>query len=380
MRILVFDVPASEGGALSILKDFISYVDNNISNHEWYFVVICSNLPVQSSNIHIIRDSFPKKSWLHRIFWEIFIANRIVKQIKPDVILSFQNTAIMFTKVPQVVYIHQSLPFYKEERWSYFSLSEAKYALYRDLFKYLIAKATREACKVIVQTNWMKKSLITLYHISNSKIDVIPPSVSILQMETNINNHVNEYVNDNFFYPASPALYKNFEAIIQAVRKLVNQGYNPKVYLTISGNENRYATRIKRMTTNLKSNFSFLGKISREEVFHLYRRSVLIFPSCLETFGLPLLEARCLNVPIIASNRTFAREILEGYSKVNFFDPFSPDELASKMEKYLKHSDFIDLPNSVHEEKSIDDLSKYSPDNTWGKIVKLIESCAKEKQ
>ncbi len=379
MRILVFDVPASEGGALSILKDFIFYADNNISNHEWYFVVSCNNLSVKSSNIHIIRDSFPKKSWLHRIFWEIFIAHRIVKQIEPDVILSFQNTAIMFTKVPQVVYIHQSLPFYKEGRWSYFSLSEAKYALYRDLFRYLIAQATKKACKVIVQTNWMKKSLIASYHIPNGKIDIIPPSVNILQMKTNINNHV-RYTNGSFFYPASPALYKNFEVIVQAVRKLVNQGYNPRAYLTISGNENRYATKIKRMTINLKSNFSFLGRISREEVFHFYQKSVLVFPSYMESFTLPLLEARCLNVPIIASNRAFAREILEGYSKVDFFDPFSSDELASKMEKYLKHSDLADVSNSAYKGKSIDDLSKYSPDNTWGKIVKLIESCAKQKQ
>lgn len=44
MRILIFDVPASEGGVLSILKDFIAYIDKNINVHEWYFIVSTGNI------------------------------------------------------------------------------------------------------------------------------------------------------------------------------------------------------------------------------------------------------------------------------------------------------------------------------------------------
>jgi glycosyltransferase involved in cell wall biosynthesis len=374
VRILVCDVPASNGGALSILKDFITYIDKNINVHEWYFVVSTENLDVNSPNIHIIRESFPKKSWFHRAFWEIFLANKIVKEIKPDVILSFQNTAIMFTNVPQIVYIHQSIPFCKEKRWSYLSLEEVGFAFRRDLFRLFIGKSVKKAHTVIVQTSWMKDALIDFYHIPDNKINVIPPSVNIPKLEKSL-NYVENDSKGKFFYPAFPSLYKNFEIIVEATKKLLDQGYNPKVYLTINGNENRYAMRIRKMLKGIENNFELIGRIPREEVVQFYQNSVLIFPSYLETFGLPLLEARFLNAPIIASDRPFAREILEGYSNADFFDPFSPDDLANKMKKYLEaNSSSRPFVNIDKEEV----LKKYRPENTWGKIVELIELFGKK--
>ena len=60
--------------------------------------------------------------------------------------------------------------------------------------------------------------------------------------------------------------------------------------------------------------------MSREEVFERYTNSILIFPSYVESFGLPLLEARLSGTYILASDRSFSREILEGYDKASFFE------------------------------------------------------------
>ncbi len=120
-----------------------------------------------------------------------------------------------------------------------------------------------------------------------------------------------------------------------------------------------------------------MGSVPREQVFEFYQNSILIFPSYLETFGLPLLEARLFNGPIIASDRPYAREILEGYSNADFFDPFSSDDLADKMKKYLEENSLS--CSFVSTDKEAEILKKYKPENTWGEIVKLIESCARKK-
>jgi glycosyltransferase involved in cell wall biosynthesis len=101
----------------------------------------------------------------------------------------------------------------------------------------------------------------------------------------------------------------------------------------------------------------------------------LIFPSYLETFGLPLLEARFFNAPIAASDRPFAREILEGYSNADFFDPFSPDDLANKMKKYLEANS--SRRSFVNIDKETEVLKKYRPENTWGKLLNLLNYLAK---
>ena len=46
----------------------------------------------------------------------------------------------------------------------------------------------------------------------------------------------------------------------------------------------------------------FVGMMSREDLFAQYARSVLVFPSYIETIGLPLLEARSVGAPILAAD------------------------------------------------------------------------------
>jgi len=52
----------------------------------------------------------------------------------------------------------------------------------------------------------------------------------------------------------------------------------------------------------------------------MYTKSVLIFPSYIETFGLPILEAKLSRCPIVAADTAFAREILCRYKIVKFFN------------------------------------------------------------
>jgi glycosyltransferase involved in cell wall biosynthesis len=62
-----------------------------------------------------------------------------------------------------------------------------------------------------------------------------------------------------------------------------------------------------------------LGIIPYEEVIALYSRvNALVFPSYIETFGLPLTEAAFFGLPIIAADLPYAKEVLDGYEGVTF--------------------------------------------------------------
>ena len=41
----------------------------------------------------------------------------------------------------------------------------------------------------------------------------------------------------------------------------------------------------------------------------MFKKSILLFPSYDETFGLPLIEASSIGTPIVASNKDFVKEI-----------------------------------------------------------------------
>jgi glycosyltransferase involved in cell wall biosynthesis len=67
--------------------------------------------------------------------------------------------------------------------------------------------------------------------------------------------------------------------------------------------------------------------------------SVLIYPSLFESFGLPLLEARQVGLPIIAAERDYVRDVVE---PVESFDPESSSSIARAV---LRHRGLIAEPN-----------------------------------
>jgi len=63
----------------------------------------------------------------------------------------------------------------------------------------------------------------------------------------------------------------------------------------------------------------------------MYAKSILVFPSYVESFGLPLLEAKLTGTYIIASDTPFCREILNGYDNVEFFEEMDYKKLGEQI-------------------------------------------------
>lgn len=331
MKIIVFDVAADSGGALSILEEYyykaINHPDKNV---EWTFVVSKPNFP-ETENLKILRYPWVKKSWVHRLFFDYIIAPRLVKKYKPDKVLSLQNMIIpKVKKAKQEVYIHQSIPFAEYK----FRLNEnIRSWIYQNIIGKMIIRSIKKADHVIVQTEWMKKACIEKAKVDDNKIEVQPPKINIPVKK---HFHGNEKTLKTFFYPAHGIHYKNHRIIIDACEKLKSIGIDDyKVIFTLSENDNDHISELHKTILKKHLPVELIGKITREEVFDYYTKSVLIFPSYIESFPLPLLEAKLHKTPILASDTPFAHEILDDYDKVIFFNPFKSDELYEAMVRFL---------------------------------------------
>ena len=83
--------------------------------------------------------------------------------------------------------------------------------------------------------------------------------------------------------------------------------------------------------------------LSFEEVNEFYKVSdALLFPSTLETWGLPITEFKAFNKPIILSKLPYAFETLGQYDKALFFDPLNAAELAEKMASLINGNAVFD--------------------------------------
>ena len=243
---------------------------------------------------------------------------------------------------------------------------------YKTIIKIIINMSLRKAVSIIVQTNWMKDLLIKNTKLLENKISVIYPHTSF-----SISEKTKKYMN-SYIYPTTPVPYKNIEVIINAVKNLLDNGVKTTVYITINGDENEYARKIKLLNNETKEYIKLIGRLNKNKLYEMYCANALIFPSYIETFGLPLLEARLSQSFIIASDMPFSREILNGYELASFFNPFSGIELSEKMIDYLKKINTCNMKNKYMDNSSIIE-STFSPKNTWGKIIELIDSIIKVK-
>jgi len=67
--------------------------------------------------------------------------------------------------------------------------------------------------------------------------------------------------------------------------------------------------------------FVFLGQITHNEVLWMFKNiHCMVFPSYIETLGLPLIEAASFGLPILASDLSYAREVLDGYKGVEYIE------------------------------------------------------------
>ena len=191
----------------------------------------------------------------------------------------------------------------------------------------------RRAEKVLVQTNWMKQEIVRQCGIPADKVEVKFPPVEMLKTAP---YHLDEN-HPIFFYPANASAYKNHRTFLEACKLLQKEGYQDyEVIWTVNGDENDGIRGIRREAEELGLPICFRGPMPRQDLFDLYARSVLVFPSYIETIGLPLLEARSVGAWIAAADCLYARDCVGDYERAEFFPVFNEMQLSEIMKKRIK--------------------------------------------
>ena len=322
MKIIVVNNPAAkEGGALTILKNFLEIIYKNKCKNQFYIFVSLEELKkYEKENIKII--VIGKQSFKQRILWDNFGLKKYLreKNIVPNLFISLQNTGVNLPKeIPQILYFHQSLPI-SEKKWSFIKKQERKYWLYKNIYPLFIKQYLSRIKKIIVQTSWIKEGFSKKFNYELNNILIEKPILKIPNIENVKIISKNKF---RIFYPATPLIYKNHKLIIETLGKLKKENPNLEnklecIFTFSKGDNIELDNLIKR--NNLEDIIKLTGKISYEEVLSYYKSSdLMIFPSYIETLGLPLLEAQNFDLEILTIDLPYSREVLEKYKKVKYF-------------------------------------------------------------
>lgn len=330
-KIIIYDIAASSGGALSVLTDHYNRYKVDENSTTQYFFIVSSPQLKETNKIKVMSYPWIKRSWLHRLYFDYMVAPKLVKSIKPDSILSLQNTIIPRVKdVFQTLYFHNML-FLSSVKFGI--IKHPKLWVYQNVIKRLVFKSMKEADAIIVQAEWIKTICMNKLKIDESKISVKYPKIEMIVDK----RYEQSDKIPHFLYPASAVVFKNHNVIFEAFYLLHRKGIsNYKLVLTICGNETKEIKKWRKVIKDNNMPIELVGFVSREEIIRYYQKSILIFSSFLESSPLPLTEASLHNCPIISSDYPFSREILENYENVQYFNAFDAVELHECLLKFIK--------------------------------------------
>jgi glycosyltransferase involved in cell wall biosynthesis len=132
---------------------------------------------------------------------------------------------------------------------------------------------------------------------------------------------------------------KNVVRIIEAFEILKERYQLPHQLVLVGKSGFGYrAINYKLEATSWKEDIIEKGYVTEEEKFELLRNAdVFVFPSLYEGFGLPVLEAQAVGVPVVTSNTSSLPEV--GGEGAIYADPLSSESIAKGIYTVLQMSE-----------------------------------------
>ncbi|MBU0667916.1 glycosyltransferase family 4 protein [Patescibacteria group bacterium] len=304
----------------SLIKSVIKIISENPSSEK--HLIVHTKYPNKIFNLLLIFLRYPR---LDRLIYR-------QTGLQPDIFFAPDlRPAPISSKTIKITTIHD-LAFKHFPK--FFSLKS------RIWFKMLnAAREIHESTKIIAVSNFTKKDIVKTYSINPAKIIVIHEGV-----EPNFSDQIEQgkiaeikakyKLPDNFFlFLSTIEPRKNIPNLIKGFKIFIEKFPKYKDYqLVIAGKTNHKI--FSKIHSQNNPNIHFPGFISQKDKATLYSMaSAFIYPSILEGFGLPLLEAMRCGVPIISSNTSSIPEVT-GKAAI-LINPLKPDEIAAAMNKTL---------------------------------------------
>lgn len=370
-----------------LIKNLIIAGNDNYCSPRYYFFLTKENFSLPDKWL----DELEEKKF-HKILigarWytlkEQLILPKEIKKIKPDLAYFPHFNVPLFYRGKFIITIHDLIWIkYPRPRKEISTLGPLFYGVKNFFSKIIFRSAVRRAQTIITPTEFTKKDIIDFYKINPDKIKVInwgidnlgeqkflfPNEKRIFSTEKKSDNVLKKCYNINkpyFLYVGNAYPHKNLIFLSEVFKNindrigLNNVGcdenldrkkpHNPPLQnmvdlessrlqnggcdfqLVLAGKESYFYQKLKQKIKklNIEDKVIFTGYAKDEDLNLLYKNAFLfIFPSLLEGFGFPPLEAMKFGAPVVSSNSSCLPEILG--DAVLYFDPTDKKELEEKI-------------------------------------------------
>lgn len=295
-------------------QEIFKRVVQQMPEHEFYFVF---DRPYDEEFIFAknVRPVVVSPTARHPFLWYWWFEKSVPKILKEkniDLFISPDGYASLTTDVPQIITIHD-LGFEHYEKHVPFVV--------RKYYQYFTPKFCEKATKILAVSEFTKQDIISTYKIDEKKIEVVYNGFDthLTSLKGGIREVQTEpqvlfrgfrglpyFIFIGAIHPRKNVLgllkaFEHFKTTFSHPHKLVIVGRKAWMNYEL---ENFY----KQM--KFKDDVIWIEKIERADLLQILQNAfALVYPSFFEGFGIPILEAMSLGVPVIASNVSSMPEV-----------------------------------------------------------------------
>lgn len=373
MKIFINMISLFTGGPKTVGFGILEGIRKNTS-HEWVVLLpskrgyeeYIKHNSLPTKNIRIVFAKYPdvflKPIW--KFFYDNIITAFYYYYKKNELVFMTANFSSFFIRPSkQIILEHNAL--YFEKYSSNFDNNKFKFFFGKILLKCSLIFRPN----IVVQLECIKNKIIRLYKYPPEKIKVvtmIPPSKSGLGCNEVVKIGLLKKILDQggklkLFFPANFYPGKNHKILIPLAELIKKNKDDVVIFITLPNNsEFMKLVKLKRLENIIIS----LEHIEYQLIDFVYRSvDILLFPTYVESYGMPYVEAIKNSLPIITADYDFSREIC-GSSAIYF----KQNDIGSLYEAVLRCADigfYAPLKLAIDNESS-----KFKHD--WASVIEKI--------
>lgn len=251
---------------------------------------------------------------------------RLLDELKPDLVHFCMPQQPILYQGPHVTTFHDLTllrTYNSDKNWLVF---HAKQLVARFVFR----RVAHSSIRIITPSTYTKKALVKFAGISPQKVTVSYEGADTAQSA----DHAFDLPNGRFLlYVGQQSDYKNIWRLIEAHQRL--RLNHPDLLLVLVGKKTTMHRRHEaRVQEAGYEGVIFTDFVDDNQLAWLYRHAALyVFPSLMEGFGLPGLEAMSYGCPLVSSKATCLPEVYR--DGAIYFDPTNVTDMSKTIETVL---------------------------------------------
>lgn len=369
MRILIDGLSARVGGGVTYLKNILPALARLKTGFSFFVVLsplyqkdVISSLPAE---IELIPVELPAEPLVHRFVFQQINLPGLIRHLQISLFFAVAEAGYLNIPVPFVI-LARNPSIYSGFDSS--AISQLPLLWHRFVRQVPVFLSFQKANRIIFVSAAFRDQVVRQMHIDPGKTHVVHHGLNAIFHQPLPPSTSSDDSRPYFLYVSSINPHKNHEVLLRAYAMLPTNA--PDLVIAGEPLHNPTFRMLQTMVTDLglDRRIRFLGGVAYEQLPALYRNAVAsIFPSRLETFGHPLVEAMAARVPIIASNLPVCREICQDAAL--YFDPNDVATLAIHMNSLLCDDSLRAMLITGGETRSYD----FSWDVTARKLISIFE-------